>query len=276
MENRPAVSARECAGMTTEELRAAFLLEGLFVPGQVKLVHWESDRTVVGSAVPLEAPLALETPAGFDAGYFCQRRELGILNIGGAGSVTVDGIAHPLGSLDGFYVGRGSSEVIFRSDDRAQPAKFYLVSYPAHASHPCMRAGIAQANRLERGAMEGANQRTISQLIHEGGVQSCQLVLGFTQMAPGSVWNTMPPHTHMRRSEVYLYFDVAADAAVFHFMGPAGQTRHLLVHNEQAVLSPAWSIHSGCGTQRYNFVWAMGGENQRFADMDEIAVADLR
>lgn len=276
LELRPAVSARETAAMDTAELRAAFLVEDLFVPGMVRLVHWETDRTVVGSAVPLERPLLLEAPAGLVAEYVCQRRELGVINIGGPGTVTVDGVAHPLAAFDGLYVGRGSRAVSFASDSPAAPARFYLVSYLAHAAHPTTRITPAEANRLERGAPESANVRTISQLIHEDGVRSCQLVLGFTHMAPGSVWNTMPAHTHLRRSEVYLYCNLAPDAAVFHFMGEGDQTRHLVVRNEQAVLSPPWSIHSGCGTQRYSFIWAMGGENQRFADMDEVAVADLR
>lgn len=276
LEFRPAVSARETAAMDTAGLRAAFLVEDLFAPGQVKLVHWETDRTVVGSAVPLEMPLDLVAPTGLAAGYFCQRRELGVINIGGPGTVVVDGVTHPLAAFDGLYVGRGSRAVCFASDSPDIPARFYLVSYLAHAAHPTTRITPQEANRLERGAPESANVRTISQLIHEDGVQSCQLVLGFTHMAPGSVWNTMPAHTHLRRSEVYLYCNIEPDAAVFHFMGAPDQTRHLVVRNGQAVLSPPWSIHSGCGTQRYSFIWAMGGENQRFADMDEAAVASLR
>lgn len=277
MEIRPAVSWQEYERMTTRELRAAFLVEGLFAPGEINLVYWESDRTVLGSATPLDAPLRLEADRELAAEFFCERRELGVMNIGGAGAVTIDGTSYALGALGCLYVGRGSREVIFASDDPAQPAKFYLVSYPAHAVvHPTKPAQPADANQLQLGAPETANQRTIFQYIHEAGIRSCQLVLGFTQLAPGSVWNTMPPHTHSRRSEVYLYFDLPADAAAFHFMGPGDETRHLLVHNGQAVLSPIWSIHAGCGTRNYSFIWAMGGENQRFADMDGIAVSDLR
>jgi len=276
MEIRPAVSRQEYERMTTRELRAAFLVQRLFTPGEIYLVYWETDRTVLGSATPLDAPLRLEADRELAAEFFCERRELGVINIGGAGSVTVDGLRYGLGALGCLYVGRGSREVIFASDDPAQTAKFYLVSYPAHAEHLTRPAQPADANQLQLGAPETANQRTIFQYIHEAGIRSCQLVLGFTQLASDSVWNTMPPHTHARRSEVYLYFDLPPEAAAFHFMGPGDETRHLLVHNGQAVLSPIWSIHAGCGTRNYSFIWAMGGENQRFADMDGIAVSDLR
>jgi 4-deoxy-L-threo-5-hexosulose-uronate ketol-isomerase len=276
MEIRPAVSRQEYDRMTTRELRTAFLVERLFTPGEINLVYWETDRTVLGSATPLESPLGLEADRELAAEFFCERRELGVINIGGAGTVTVDGTRYALGALGCLYVGRGSRDVIFASDDSTQPAKFYLVSYPAHAEHPTKPALPADANQIQLGAPETANQRTIFQYIHEGGIRSCQLVMGFTQLAPGSVWNTMPPHTHARRSEVYLYFDLPTDAAAFHFMGPGDETRHVVVRNGQAVLSPIWSIHAGCGTRNYSFIWAMGGENQRFADMDGIAVADLR
>jgi 4-deoxy-L-threo-5-hexosulose-uronate ketol-isomerase len=276
MEIRPAVSRQEYERMTTRELRTSFLVERLFTPGEINLVYWETDRTVIGSATPLDAPLRLEADRELAAEFFCERRELGVINIGGAGSVTVDGVRYALGALDCLYVGRGSRDVIFASDGAAQPAKFYLVSYLAHAMHPTKRVPPSDANQLQLGASETANQRTIFQCVHETGIQSCQLVLGFTRLAPGSVWNTMPPHTHARRSEVYLYFDLPADAAAFHFMGPGDETRHVIVRNGQAVLSPIWSIHAGCGTRNYSFIWAMGGENQRFADMDGIAVADLR
>jgi 4-deoxy-L-threo-5-hexosulose-uronate ketol-isomerase len=276
MEIRPAVSRQEYERMTTDELRAAFLVERLFTPGELNLVYWETDRTVLGSATPLDAPLGLEADRELAAEFFCERRELGVINIGGAGTVTVDGARYALGALGCLYVGRGSRDVIFASDDLTQPARFYLVSYPAHAKHPTKPAPLADANQIQLGAPETANQRTIFQYIHEAGIRSCQLVLGFTQLASGSVWNTMPPHTHARRSEVYLYFDLPTDAAAFHFMGPGNETRHVVVRNGQAVLSPIWSIHAGCGTRNYSFIWAMGGENQRFADMDGIAVTDLR
>ena len=262
--------------MTTGELREAFQIENLFREGSIELVCWETDRTVTGAAVPTGTALRLETSKALASEYFCERRELGILNIGGAGRVTVDGVVHPVNPLDCLYVGRGSREVLFASADAAAPAKFFLMSYPAHTVYPTTLATQKEANRIELGSQETANRRTIYQYIHENGVKSCQLVMGFTQIDAGSVWNTMPAHTHSRRSEVYLYFNVPAAAAVFHFMGPGDETRHLLMHSEQVALSPVWSIHSGCGTQAYSFIWAMGGENQRFADMDGIAISELR
>lgn len=276
MQTRPAVSPREYARLNTRELRDAFLLENLFVPGELKLCYWETDRTVVGAAVPTVGPLPLLAPPELAADHFCERRELGTLNLGGPGTVTVDGTAHALRAFDALYVGRGSRAVTFASDDPAHPARFYLLSYPAHAAHPTTLIPHAAAHRIELGATTTANCRTLFQYIHEGGARSCQLVLGFTRLEPGSVWNTMPPHTHSRRSEVYLYFDLPADAAVFHFMGPGDETRHLLVGSGDAVLSPPWSIHSGCGTTSYAFVWGMGGENQEFADMDGVPIPDLR
>lgn len=262
--------------MSTRELRETFLIETLFADDSVSLVYWETDRAVIGSAVPVKQPLRLETTPELASEFFCERRELGILNIGGAGTVQVDGVSHELASLDALYVGRSSREIVFTSVDPAAPAKFYLLSYPAHAVHPTTRIRQVEAREIRLGSQETANERTIFQYIHEEGVKSCQLVMGFTRLETGSVWNTMPPHTHLRRSELYLYFDVPADAAVFHFMGSPQETRHLLMHSGQVALSPAWSIHSGCGTQAYSFIWAMGGENQRFTDMDGVAIHALR
>ena len=262
--------------MTTGELRNTFLLDSLFSEDKVQLVYWEVDRAVVGSAVPTGQPLRLETDTELASEYFCERRELGVLNIGGAGTVEVDGTVLEIGRLDALYIGRGSREILFASCDPQAPAKFYLVSYPAHTVFPTTVVREAQARHIRQGSREGANERTIHQYIHEEGAKSCQLVMGYTRLDTGSTWNTMPPHTHLRRSEVYLYFDLPAEAAVFHFMGSPDETRHLLVHSGQAVLSPAWSIHSGCATQAYAFIWAMGGENQRFTDMDGIALKDLR
>ncbi len=276
MEIRPAISVREYQRLTTAELRADFVLENLFAPGQSQLLYWETDRTVVGSVVPTDAPLALETARELASAFFCERREVGIINIGAPGAVTVDGTSYEVGSFDCLYIGRGSQEVNFQSNDASNPAKFYLMSYPAHATYPTTLATQSDANQLHMGSSETANERTIFQYIHEKGIQSCQLVMGFTRLKPGSVWNTMPPHTHSRRCEVYLYCEVPAEAAVFHFMGPGDETRNVLMHSEQVVLSPSWSIHCGCGTQAYSFIWAMGGENQRFDDMDGIAIPDLR
>ncbi len=276
LEIRSAVSREEYERMTTEELRRTFLVENLFTPGETRLVYWETDRTVLGSVVPLAQPITLATPKELVAEYFCQRRELGVINIGGAGSISVNGAHYRLETLDGFYVGRGSREIIFSSDSASQPARFYLISYPAHATHPTALAKSASVKQIQLGSQATANERTIFQYVHPEGIPSCQLVFGCTRLAPGNVWNTMPPHTHLRRSEVYLYFDLAPEAAAFHFMGPGQETRHLVVHSGQAVLSPVWSIHSGCGTSNYSFIWAMGGENQQFNDMDGIAIPDLR
>ena len=276
MEIRYAVGRREYERMNTRELRENYLLENLFAPGEIKLVYWETDRAVIGAAVPSASPLPLETAPPLAADFFCERRELGVLNLGGPGAVSVDRETHVLGAFDCLYIARGSRSVTFASEDPAQPARLYLLSYPAHAQHPVTLVRQTEANRLELGAPETANRRTIFQYIHEGGAKSCKLFMGCTRLETGSVWNTMPAHTHTRRSEVYLYFDVPAEDAVFHFMGSGQETRHLLMHEGDAVLSPIWSIHAGCGTRGYGFVWGMGGENQRFNDMDGIPIADLR
>jgi 4-deoxy-L-threo-5-hexosulose-uronate ketol-isomerase len=261
--------------MTTEELRATFLLDGLFKPGEITLVYVDLDRTVIGSAVPLETALALPCPAELRAESFTERRELGVLNIGGAGSVHVDGRAYALGRRDALYVGRGKHAISFSSDDAAAPAEFYLLSYPAHAEYPIAVVRAAEQVPTPLGAADTANVRRITKLIHLEGVKSCQLVMGFTELEPGSVWNTMPPHTHMRRSEVYFYFDLPADQRVVHLMGPSAETRHLLVANKQVVISPGWSIHAGVGTSSYSFCWGMGGENQVYTDMDALRIAEL-
>lgn len=263
--------------MSAAELRETFLLDGLFAPGEARLSYVDVDRTVVGGAVPTGTdPLALPNPADLRAAFFAERRELGVLNVGGPGAVTVDGQSFAVDRLDCLYVSRGSRDVRFASADSNSPARFYLLSYPAHAAYPTTLARKADASVTNLGALETANKRTIYKFIHPDGIKSCQLVMGFTQLEVGSVWNTIPPHTHMRRSEVYLYFDLAPDARVLHLMGPSDETRHLVVANEQAVVSPPWSIHAGAGTTRYSFCWGMGGENQAFADMDAVAVGDLQ
>ena len=276
MDIRYAVGLREFTRMTTEELRRDFLVENLFIPGQIELIYWETDRTVIGGAVPLGEPLTLPAPPPLAAEYFCQRRELGVMNIGGPGLITVDDASFAAGFGSCLYVGVGSRNIVFASRDAAEPARFYLVSYPASTPHPTTLVPMEAANRVELGSIATANRRTIYQYIHEQGTRSAQLVMGFTRLEEGSVWNTMPPHTHTRRSEVYCYFGLPPDAAVVHLLGPGGETRHLFVRQEQVALSPIWSVHSGCGTQAYSFVWAMGGENQQFTDMDQIAVHELR
>jgi 4-deoxy-L-threo-5-hexosulose-uronate ketol-isomerase len=262
--------------MTTEELRGAFLLESLFVPDAIGLVYVDLDRTVIGSAVPSTRPLTLPCPEELRAEFFLERRELGILNIGGSGSVEVEGQSYPLDKLDALYIGRGNSQVVFHSADHSDPANFYLLSYPAHAVHPTAKIDFGSQQPITLGAPETANSRRISKLIHLEGTQSCQLVMGVTQLDSGSVWNTMPPHTHMRRSEVYLYFDLSPTDRVVHLMGPPQETRHLIVANRQVVISPGWSIHAGVGTRNYSFCWGMGGENQVYTDMDPAPVSDLR
>ncbi|WP_372845609.1 5-dehydro-4-deoxy-D-glucuronate isomerase [Pontiella sp.] len=275
MDVRYTVGKNEYKRMTTGELRDAFLVD-LFEAGTLNLLYCEVERAIVGAAVPTTGPLTLEAGKELAADYFCQRREVGVLNIGGTGTVTVDGTEYAMENLDGLYIGRGSQAVRFASADAAAPAKFYLISYPAHAAYPTTLAKKADANAIRMGTVEDANKRTIYQYIHENGIKSCQLVMGFTVLEPGSVWNTMPCHTHERRTEVYLYFGLDETAKVFHMMGPGDETRHLVVGDGQAVISPMWSIHSGCGTKAYTFCWGMGGENQRFDDMDHIAIADLK
>lgn len=269
-------SPRETAAIDTEDLRASFLLEDLFAAGEIRMVYTDLDRAIVGSAVPTAKALTLDAGDELRAQFFCERRELGILNLSGKGSVTVDGTVYELETRDCLYVGRGSKEISFASADASAPAEFYLISYPAHAVYPTTKATPADANRVELGTKEECNERTICQYIHENGIKSCQLVMGYTEFKPGSIWNTMPSHTHLRRSEVYCYFDVPQGHAVLHMMGEPQETRPLWVHDKQAILSPAWSIHSGVGTSAYRFCWAMGGENQAFTDMDRVEIVDLR
>ncbi len=262
--------------LTTDELRAAFLVRELFVPGQIDVRHIELDRVVVIGAVPLDRPLRLEAPVSLGAAYFAERRELGVLNIGGGGFVVVDGQRFELANGDALYVGRGAKDIEFASDAAAGPARFYGVSYPAHASHTTKRVQKAEAHQSELGGAASANQRCLAKYVYPGAVASAQLVMGVTTLASGSVWNTMPSHTHARRTELYLYFDLADDAAVIHLMGEPSETRHLVVRNGDVVLSPSWSIHSGCGTSRYAFCWAMGGENQDFTDMQAVDMRTLK
>jgi 4-deoxy-L-threo-5-hexosulose-uronate ketol-isomerase len=268
MQTRLSPSQTEYPILTTELLRAAFLVEALFPPGRVELVYTDADRGIIGSAVPTSSPLKLTADAELRAACFCERRELGVLNIGGPGAVAVDGQRFEMARLDCLYVGRGSQDVSFTSSDAGNPAAFYLLSYPAHAVYPTRLAHLADGAKVELGTAAEANRRTIYKCIHTGGIKSCQLVLGFTQLHEGSVWNTMPPHTHARRSEVYMYFDLGPNRRVMHFMGTPQQTRHLVMADRQAVISPSWSIHCGCGTGAYSFCWGMGGENQTFEDMD--------
>ena len=262
--------------MTTAELRETFLLEEMFNPGTLDLAYVDLDRTVIGSAVPTTTALTLETQPELRSDFFCERRELGVFNAGGAGTVTVDGQAFPLDKMDVLYVGRGSKSVTFASADAAAPAAFYLLSYLAHADHPTTMVKFKDLTGLKLGSAETCNARTIFKAIHKEGIQSCQLVMGFTLLESGSNWNTMPSHTHMRRSEIYFYFDVDAKQRIIHLMGPPNATKHLVMKDKDVVISPAWSIHSGVGTKNYGFVWGMGGENQDYSDMDPVAIEELR
>ena len=262
--------------MSSEEIRESFLVDTLFPADRVSMLYSSADRAIVGSAVPATRTLALESAPELRAESFCERRELGILNIGGPGTVTVDGVEYPLARRDGLYVGRGTKAIAFASDSAPTPARYYLLSFPAHAAHPTVLIPQSAAATVRLGSRESCNLRTIYKLIHPDGARSCQLVMGFTVLEPGCVWNTMPPHTHERRMEVYLYFDLPADVRVFHFMGRPEATRHLVVADGQAVISPSWSIHSGVGTAAYAFCWGMGGENQAFDDMDPLTLGQLR
>lgn len=262
--------------MTTQEVRENFLVETLFGPDSIDMLYSDVDRAIVGSAVPVQKTLELSSADELRAEFFCQRRELGVLNISSAGTVTVDGKQYAMANKDSLYIGRGSKAISFASDNSKNPAKFYLLSYPAHVEYPTTHIQVRQATPVELGSVEASNKRTIYKCIHPDGAKSCQLVMGFTILEPGCVWNTMPPHTHERRMEVYMYFDVAEDVRVFHLMGKPNETRHIVVKNEQVVVSPSWSIHSGVGTGAYTFCWGMGGENQAFDDMDHLTMDDVK
>ncbi len=276
MEVRYLPNRESYAGMKTDELRKAFVLDRLFVPGAVSMVYSDADRLIAGGAIPLGRPLILPASKKERASaYFAERREVGIVNIGDAGQVRADESLFDVGKKDMVYVGRGTKEIELRSANVGRPAVFYFVSYPAHAVYPAAHVPFAAAQASPLGSQEAANKRTIYKYIHPGGAKSCQLVMGLTDLERGSVWNSMPPHTHQRRTEVYLYFDLAQEDMVVHLMGMPGETRSLILRDREAALSPAWSIHCGAGTASYSFVWAMGGENQEFSDMDPVPLRTL-
>jgi 4-deoxy-L-threo-5-hexosulose-uronate ketol-isomerase len=262
--------------MTTSQLRDTFLIKALFEPDRIHLAYIDLDRAVVGIAAPLSMPIALPPDDRLRASYFTERRELGALNIGGEGLIHIDGKSYSLGNLDCLYIGSGNREVSFQSADADKPAVFYLLSYPAHASYPTTLVRKNEVSSVELGRTETCNRRTICKYIHLDGARSCQLVMGVTHLHSGSVWNTIPSHTHMRRSEIYMYFNLAEDARIFHLMGPPEETRHIVMKDREAVVSPGWSIHSGVGSQAYSFCWGMGGENQDYADMDAAPLESLR
>ncbi|MFB5265349.1 5-dehydro-4-deoxy-D-glucuronate isomerase [Paenibacillus enshidis] len=277
MENRHASHPNEVKAFDTERLRREYVIESLFVPGELKLVYSHVDRYIIGAAVPVQEAIELKADSKtIGADTFLERREVGIINIGGPGTVTVDGSDYKLDTRECLYVGLGAKEVLFKSSDSANPAKFYLNSTPAHKTYPTVKTGPSDAFNVHLGSIEHSNERTIYRYIHDKGIQSCQLVMGMTILEPGNMWNTMPAHTHNRRSEVYLYFNLPDDAVVFHLMGEPQETRHVVMRNEQAVISPSWSIHSGVGTHNYTFIWGMAGENQIFEDMDGVAMGELR
>jgi 4-deoxy-L-threo-5-hexosulose-uronate ketol-isomerase len=276
MEIRNAVHPEHGAAMGTDELREHFLVEDLFQQGQTRMVYSYYDRLIIAGVVPRE-PLALAVDEKIiGASHLLERREMGIINIGAAGAITVDGTVFKMAPRDGLYIGMGAREIAFQSADASDPAKFYINCAPAHATYPTTRVSFAEAEPIHLGEMENSNKRTIRKYFHPDGVRSCQLVMGMTTLEPGCVWNTMPVHTHPRRMEAYLYFDMAADSVVFHFMGAPTETRHIIVRNEEVVLSPSWSIHSGSGTGSYTFIWGMVGENQTFTDMDGVPMSALK
>jgi 4-deoxy-L-threo-5-hexosulose-uronate ketol-isomerase len=275
MELRTASSPKDVKHYTTERLREEFLIQNLFVPNEIKLVYSHIDRIITGAAVPL-SPLTLTAGDELRAEYFLQRREMGIINIGGKGTVTIDGTVYELENKYGIYIGMGSKDIVFNSADSSNPAKFYINSAPAHKTYPTVLIKPEDCVFVELGSLEESNHRTIRKYILPGQVESCQLVMGMTSLKPGSVWNTMPCHTHDRRMEVYLYFDMPENALVFHYMGEPNETRHIVMRNEEAVISPSWSIHAGSGTQAYTFIWGMVGENQDFDDMDGAAMSDIK
>jgi len=261
--------------MTTDELRTAFLVSEIYAPGRINLCFTDLDRLVVGGAMPLTGALTLENHKETGRGFFLERRELGALNTGGPGTVTVDGKSFSVETEACIYIGMGAKEVSFASNDAANPAKFFILSCPAHPAFPTAVATTKEANTIPLGTAAEANRRVIRQYIHEKGIRSCQLVMGYTELTEGSVWNSFPPHTHSRRTEIYFYYNLG-ERVLAHFMGEPQATRHLFVHDEEAVLSPPWSIHCGCGQGSYKFIWGMAGENQRFDDMDAVKPLDLR
>lgn len=287
MELRTAASPRDVKHYDTERLREEFLIQRVFRPGEIYLVYSHIDRIITGSATPLAEKLVLTAGEELRADYFLQRRELGVINIGGDGKITVDGKTYNVAHRQGMYIGMGNRDIAFESNDPANPAKFYLNSAPAHMTYPTVvikpegveEPGVVivkDENKKELGSAEEANHRVICKYILPGQVESCQLEMGMTHLEPGSVWNSMPCHTHDRRMEIYMYFELPKDAFVMHYMGEPQETRHIVMHNEEAVISPSWSIHCGCGSRNYTFIWGMVGENQDFDDMDHVKNCDIR
>lgn len=276
MEQRYPLDPVSAKTLTTRQLRDNFLVQNLFEANQIKTLYSHVDRVIVGGACPLEPLKLAGDRSAMATEVFLARREMGVINVGGPGSITAGDQTYSMARRDGLYIGRGVEEVIFRSDDPADPAHFYFVSAPAHATYPTAHIPIAGAEPNHLGVDANSNKRTIYKYIHPAGVKSCQLSMGMTLLAPNNMWNTMPPHKHTRRMEVYFYFDITPGNAVFHLMGEPDETRHLVIRNEEAVISPSWSIHAAMGTGNYTFIWAMAGENQDFGDMDPLSIDDLQ
>ena len=276
MEVRDSSNVKDVKYYTTDRLREEFHIGNLFTKDNIRMVYSHTDRIIVIGMMPIKLELKLEAGKELAADYFLERRELGCINIGGEGVITVDGVEYVMNPRDGIYVGRGHRDLKFRSTDENNPAKFYITSCPAHTEYPIVKIDITKARKVPCGSVEDCNKRVINQYIHPDVIKSCQLAMGLTQLEVGSNWNTMPTHTHDRRMEVYLYLDMGSNDAVFHMMGEPKETRHIVMHNEEAVISPSWSIHSGVGTKNYSFIWAMCGENQEFDDMDHIETKELR
>ena len=275
-EVRYAASPQDVKSYDTTRLRDEFLIDNLMSPDEVNLVYSHYDRFISGSAVPVKEALTLEAIDPLKADYFLERRELGIINIGGSGTVTVDGTVYELDNREALYVGKGNKDIVFTSKSANEPALFYLNSTPAHKVYPNKKIGIKDVEVVQLGAPETANARTLRKYIVNSVVDVCQLQMGMTELKPGSVWNTMPAHVHDRRMEVYFYFDVPAEQSVCHFMGQPQETRHIWMQNNQAVISPAWSVHSGSGTSNYTFIWGMAGENLDYGDMDHCKITELK
>jgi 4-deoxy-L-threo-5-hexosulose-uronate ketol-isomerase len=276
MERRYSVHPEHARTFNTEELRKHFLVEDLFIPGEIKLTYSMEDRVIIGGITPSAKALYLEGNDEIKAAYFLERREVGIINVGGRGSIKVDGEEYVLEKKDCLYVGLGKKELVFSSDSEDQVAKFYIISAPAHKEYPVQKASFKENHGDELGTRKNANERVIRRMIHHEGIQSCQVVMGLTQLSEGSVWNSMPTHVHDRRMEVYLYIDLDKESRMFHFMGEPDQTRHIVMKNEQAVISPPWSIHCGSATSNYAFIWGMAGENKTYTDMDLVNMEDIR
>ena len=276
MEIRHAVHPAQAKHFTTDELREHFLVQDVFRPNAVKLVYSYYDRLIVGGVCPTGSLTLAVDEKVIGSAFLLERREMGVINIGGRGTASVDGKPYELDTRDSLYIGMGSKDIVFSSADTGTPAKFYLNCAPAHKTYPTEKIALSETEPLHLGSIEKSNERTIYKYIHPDGVKSCQLVMGMTILEPNNVWNTMSAHTHERRMEAYLYFNIPGDEVVFHFMGEPGETRHIVLRNEEAVLSPSWSIHSGAGTQNYIFIWGMAGENQTFTDMDDVPMTVLK